>query len=58
MRLKYIGGAGRYYPTLGITPVPGDSYELDHDPDDGNWAVTQETISAAPAAPTSEVKSA
>ncbi|GAA2137765.1 hypothetical protein GCM10009760_18520 [Kitasatospora kazusensis] len=28
---------GRYYPTLGITPEPGGTYELAADPGDGAW---------------------
>lgn len=44
MHLKYIGPEDRYYPTLGITPIPGDVYELDHNPDDGQWATTEEAL--------------
>ncbi|WP_035799862.1 hypothetical protein [Kitasatospora mediocidica] len=28
---------GRYYPTLGITPTPGQNYELADDPGGGAW---------------------
>lgn len=33
----YTGDEGRYYPTLGLTPEPGQAYELDGDPGDGRW---------------------
>jgi hypothetical protein len=34
----YIGNEGQYYPTLGLTPVPGRSYPFhDEAPDDGRW---------------------
>jgi hypothetical protein len=44
LHLKYTGDAGRYYPTLGITPIPGDVYELESDPADGRWAETAEPV--------------
>lgn len=44
MHLKYIGDEGRYYPSLGISPIPGDVYELPHDPEDGRWAITEEAV--------------
>lgn len=44
LHLKYAGPEDRYYPTLGITPIPGDVYELDHNPDDGQWATTEEAV--------------
>ncbi|MFC1410509.1 hypothetical protein ACEZCY_14720 [Streptacidiphilus sp. N1-12] len=33
----YTGDEGRYYPTLGLTPEPGDVLELDRNPGDGRW---------------------
>lgn len=33
----YTGEDGRYYPTLGLTPEAGTSYDLDEDPGDGRW---------------------
>ncbi|AUG78094.1 hypothetical protein CFP65_3294 [Kitasatospora sp. MMS16-BH015] len=58
---------GRYYPTLGITPTPGQTYELAADPGDGAWtpapsppatrarAATTTTATADPAAEPEEV---
>lgn len=37
MLLTYAGDPGRYYPTLGITPVPGQEYDLAAHPRDGLW---------------------
>ena len=44
MHLKYTGPSDRYYPSLGITPIPGDVYELPEDPNNGHWAVTEEAV--------------
>lgn len=33
----YGGDPERYYPALGLTPEPGESYELDRNPGDGRW---------------------
>lgn len=33
----YTGDEDRYYPTLGLTPVPGESYDLDRNPGDGRF---------------------
>lgn len=33
----YIGPVPRYYPTLGIEAVPGESHTLDEKPDE-DWA--------------------
>jgi hypothetical protein len=33
----YTGDPGRYYPTLGVEGVPGETAELDDDPGDGRW---------------------
>ena len=46
MQLKYTGDAGRYYPRYGITPEPGQTYELPEDPADGLWAVISEPKTA------------
>jgi hypothetical protein len=32
-KFTYTGDAGRYYPDLGLEPVPGQEYELDTAPD-------------------------
>ncbi|MGW1892144.1 hypothetical protein ACWCP6_18070 [Streptomyces sp. NPDC002004] len=37
MQLTYTGDEGRYYPTLGLAPEPGESYDLPKDPGDGYW---------------------
>lgn len=33
----YTGDEGRYYPRLGLTPEPGNAYELEKNPGDGRW---------------------
>lgn len=33
----YTGDEGRYYPSLGLAPEPGQDYELDRNPADGRW---------------------
>lgn len=41
---KYVGDAGRSYPTLPAPangPVPGESYTLRTDPGDGRWQSTE-----------------
>lgn len=37
MQLTYTGDEGRYYPTLGLAPEPGETYDLPADPGDGYW---------------------
>ncbi|MEY9944888.1 hypothetical protein [Kitasatospora sp. GAS1066B] len=46
---------GRYYPTLGLTPETGQTYDLADDPGDGAWtpappatARTAKTTTAPP----------
>ena len=34
---RYIGDDERYYPALGLTAKPGDTYTLDKPPDDGRF---------------------
>ncbi|MET8627932.1 hypothetical protein ABZW30_30035 [Kitasatospora sp. NPDC004669] len=48
---------GRYYPTLGVAPTPGQSYDLDVDPGDGAWtpAPPPAATKTAPAATGKEV---
>jgi hypothetical protein len=43
-KFVYTGEAGRYYPSLGLAPVPDQVYDLDAAPD-GRWKAAQ----AAPA---------
>lgn len=38
MKLTYVGEAGRVYPDLPVSPEPGQSYDLNADPQDGRWA--------------------
>jgi hypothetical protein len=33
----YTGDEGRYYPSLGLAPEPGQEYELDRNPGDGRF---------------------
>lgn len=33
----YTGDPDTYYPTLALTPAPGNAYELDHNPGGGDW---------------------
>lgn len=54
LSLYYVGDAGRYYPTLGLEPVNGQSYDLGADPGDGRWS-TSPSAPASPAAPAAEV---
>ncbi|MDH6123443.1 hypothetical protein [Kitasatospora sp. GP82] len=42
---------GRYYPTLGLAPVPGRAYDLGADPGDGAWTPAPPTATAATTAP-------
>ena len=52
---QYTGDEGRYYPRLGLTPEPGQSYDLDEDPADGRWkAAPVKTTKKAGAAPEKE----
>lgn len=48
----YRGDAGRYYPQLGLTPEPGETYELERNPGDGLWdtakAATKKTAGDRP----------
>lgn len=37
MKFVYKGEPNRYYPTLGLSPFPGEAYDLDADPGDGRW---------------------
>lgn len=37
MLLTYTGEPDRYYPTLGLTPTPGQDYDLAAHPRDGRW---------------------
>jgi len=51
----YTGDEGRYYPRLGLTPEPGQTYDLDEDPADGRWeAAAVKTAKKAGAAPEKE----
>jgi hypothetical protein len=44
--LTYIGEPDRVYPSLGLTPTPGESYDVAEDPQDGRWGAV-----SAPGAP-------
>ena len=55
MQLTFTDSQERDYPDLGIRAVPGNSYDLASDPNDGRWttptgAVAPDTT-AAPVAP-------
>jgi len=55
VQLTYTGDAGRYYPTLALHPVPGETYDLPADPGDGRWeAAKTQTIKKAGARPEKE----
>lgn len=51
MQLTYTGDEGRYYPTLGLAPQPGETYDLPDDPGDGCWDATKSQVKKASAAP-------
>lgn len=51
MRLTYTGDPGRYYPRLGLTPEPGQTYTLTDDPADGRWEPAQAPTKKAGSAP-------
>ncbi len=42
----YTGDAGRYYPALALTPVPGQVYDLAKDPGDGRWTAEPHAVPA------------
>ncbi|MEU8906507.1 hypothetical protein [Streptomyces mirabilis] len=51
MQLTYTGDEGRYYPTLGLAPQPGETYDLPNDPGDGCWLPEEKPAKKASAAP-------
>lgn len=51
---QYTGDQGRYYPRLGLTPEPGQSYDLEEDPGDGRWEAAPAKTKKAGAAPEKE----
>ncbi|MER6064830.1 hypothetical protein ABT167_27385 [Streptomyces sp. NPDC001792] len=51
MQLTYTGDEGRYYPTLGLAPVPGETYDLPENPGDGNWDAAKTQVKKAGRAP-------
>ncbi|HWU23263.1 MAG TPA: hypothetical protein VN088_17120 [Nocardioides sp.] len=54
-QFTYTGDEGRYYPTLGLAPVPGETYDLPKDPGDGRWdAAKTQTKKSAGRAPEKE----
>lgn len=55
--LTYIGEPDRAYPSLGLEPVPGQSYDVEADPEDGRWSTSAAKPFAfsAPAEPTPSV---
>lgn len=58
MLFTYVGDPDRYYPTLGITPVPGQDYDLAADPGDGRWEPEPTPEPAAAAAKKTAAKPA
>lgn len=50
-RYTYTGEPGRYYPTLAVTPVPGETYPLERKPRDGRWQTPDDKPEPAPEAP-------
>lgn len=44
----YTGDEGRYYPTLALTPEPGQAYQLDRNPADGRWTPPDQEPAPAP----------
>ena len=47
--LTYAGEPGRVYPSLGLEPVPGESYDVAVDPEDGRWtAASSPTFTPKP----------
>lgn len=53
----YIGPVPRYYPTLGIEAVPGESHILDAKPDQ-DWASSNSKAAVAVKADTEDPKAA
>lgn len=51
---QYTGDEGRYYPRLGLTPEPGQSYDLEEDPGDGRWQAAPVKTKKAGAVPEKE----
>jgi len=41
--MTYTGESGRYYPTLGLAPEPGSTYEIAADPADTRWTAVPVT---------------
>ena len=50
-RLIYHGEPDRVYPSLGLTPVPWESYDLAEDPQDGRWTPAESAPTPPPPAP-------
>jgi hypothetical protein len=49
--LTYIGEPDRVYPSLGLAPTPGESYDVAEDPQDGRWGAVSTTPAPTPPAP-------
>jgi hypothetical protein len=54
VQLTYTGDEGRYYPTLGLAPQPGETYDLPGDPGDGCWDAAKNQVKKAGRAPEKE----
>ena len=46
--LTYIGEPDRVFPSLGLEPTPGESYDVAEDPQDGRWRAAGTAPAPAP----------